>query len=76
MEEWEVVHAVGEMVNASEVIHAVGEMVNASTLSKHVPEMNEERSTRLSAIEGCVADSEGGGFLAMMDVQWQWQRRQ
>ena len=43
--EWEVVHAVGEMVNASEVIHAVGEMVNASTLSKHVPEMNEERST-------------------------------
>jgi len=33
MEEWEVVHAVGEMVNASEVIHAVGEMVNASTLS-------------------------------------------
>jgi hypothetical protein len=45
MEEWEVVHAVGEMVNASEVIHAVGEMVNASTLSKHVPEMNEERST-------------------------------
>ena len=45
MEEWEVVHAVGEMVNASEVIHAVGEMVNASTLSKHVPEINEERST-------------------------------
>jgi len=45
MEEWEGVHAVGEMVNASEVIHAVGEMVNASTLSKHVPEMNEERST-------------------------------
>ena len=45
MEEWEVVHAVGEMVNASEVIHAVGEIVNASTLSKHVPEMNEERST-------------------------------
>ena len=45
MEEWEVVHAVGAMVNASEVIHAVGEMVNASTLSKHVPEMNEERST-------------------------------
>jgi hypothetical protein len=45
MEEWEVVHAVGEMVNASEVIHAVGEMVNASTLSKRVPEMNEERST-------------------------------
>ena len=44
MEEWEVVHAVGEMVNASEVIHAVGEMVNASTLSKRVPEMNEERS--------------------------------
>jgi hypothetical protein len=31
MEEWEVVHVVGEMVNASEVIHAVGEMVNAST---------------------------------------------
>ncbi len=45
MEEWEVVHAVGEMVNASEVIHAVGKMVNASTLSKHVPEINEERST-------------------------------
>ena len=45
MEEWEVVHAVGEMVNASEVIHAVGEKVNASTLSKRVPEMNEERST-------------------------------
>ena len=45
MEEWEVVHAVGEMVNASEVIHAVGGMVNASTLSKRVPEMNEERST-------------------------------
>jgi hypothetical protein len=45
MEEWEVVHAVGEIVSASEVIHAVGEMVNASTLSKHVPEMNEERST-------------------------------
>ena len=45
MEEWEVVHAVGEMVNASEVIQAVGEMVNASTLSKHVPEINEERST-------------------------------
>ena len=46
MEEWEVVHAaVGKLVNASEVIHAVGEMVNASTLSKHVPEMNEERST-------------------------------
>ncbi len=42
MEEWEVVHAVGD---ASEVIHAVGEMVNASTLSKRVPEMNEERST-------------------------------
>ncbi len=45
MEEWEVVHAVGEMVNASEVIQAVVEMVNASTLSKHVPEINEERST-------------------------------
>jgi len=45
MEEWEVVHGVGEMVNASEVIQAVGEMVNASTLSKHVPEINGERST-------------------------------
>jgi len=43
--EWEVVHAVGEMVNAAEVIQAVVEMVNASTLSKHVPEINEERST-------------------------------
>ena len=27
-----------------EVVHAVGEMVNASTLSKEVPEINEERS--------------------------------
>jgi len=31
MEEWE-------------VVHAVGEMVNASTLAKQVPEINEERS--------------------------------
>ena len=28
-----------------EVVHAVGEMVNASTLTKEVPEINEERST-------------------------------
>jgi hypothetical protein len=31
MEEWE-------------VVHAVGEIVNASTLTKQVPEINEERS--------------------------------
>ena len=61
MEEWE-------------VVHAVGEMVNASTLTKQVPEINEERSRWLSAIAGCVADSEGGGFLAMMDVWIQWWR--
>jgi len=27
-----------------EVVHVVGEMVNASTLTKEVPEINEERS--------------------------------
>ena len=27
-----------------EVVHAVGEMVNASTLTKEVPEINEEKS--------------------------------
>ena len=32
------------------------------------PEINKDRSRLLSAIAGCIADSEGGGFLAMTDI--------
>ncbi len=57
-----------------EVVDAVGGMVNVSTSTKEVREVNEKRFRWLSAKAECITDSEGGAFLAMTDVWIQWWR--